>query len=104
MARVDDVWPQDRHRDRFVRPAAIPGCTRPDTQALLLDLLLHGDNPVQKRLWSGWAAGDVYIDGDILIDPADNIVAFLERPTAGGASAHRQDVFRFRHLVIETHN
>ena len=56
---------------------------------------------VEQRLRPRRAAGDVNVDRDVAIDSFQNIVALLERSAGNGAGAHRDDVFRVGHLVVE---
>ena len=70
-------------------------------QPLAVDLLLKHDQAVQEGLRRRRAAGNVDVDRDVLVDARDDVVAFLERPAAGGAGAHRDHVLGLGHLVVE---
>ena len=104
--QVDQVRPEHRDRNITLDFVAVPGrealfVQQRDVQFLAVDLPLKDDQSVQKRLRRGRAARNVYVDRDVLIDARDHVVAFLERPAAGGAGTHRHHVFRLGHLVVE---
>src|SRR5262249_25787143 len=100
MARIDNIRPQNRHRDRFDGCATVPGYARGDGETLAFDLLLHRDQSIEQCLRSWRAAGNINIDGDIFIDPAYDVIAFLKWPPTGSARTHRQHILGFWHLVV----
>src|SRR5262249_47396978 len=72
-------------------------------QVLLpFDLLLNLEEPFEQRFGPGWAAGDIDVDGDDLVDPFANRIRVLKEADAIGAAPHRNDVTRLRHLVVKT--
>ncbi len=52
----------------------------------------------------GRAAGHIDVHRQELVDARDDVVALLERPAAGGAGAHRDDILGLGHLVVEGHD
>src|SRR5258705_9733540 len=46
----------------------------------------------------------MHIYGNIAVNPFQNVITLLERTTRNRTCAHRDDVLRLGHLVIETHN
>ena len=96
--KIDQVGPE--HRDWYVTLdlVAIPRELR---DPLAVDLLLEGDEPIQEGLGGRRAAGDVDVDGEVFVDPGDDVVPLLERASTGGAGTHAHHVFRLGHLVVE---
>ena len=70
-------------------------------EALFLDFFLQGHEGVEQRLRAWGATGNVNINGDVAIDAFKHIIALLEGTAGDCAGAHRDNVFRFRHLVVE---
>ena len=90
-----------RARLRCRTTARSRACPERDLQSLAVDLLLQHDQAIQERLRRGRATGNIDIDRNILVDARNDVIAFFERPAAGGAGTHRDDVFGFGHLVVE---
>ena len=67
-----------------------------------LHFALELHHPVQESFRAGRAAGDEYIHGNHFIDPFDNMIGTLERPTRNGASTYGDHVFRAGQLVVQT--
>src|SRR5687768_8095308 len=83
--------------DRLPALLALP----PDSHVLVLDHLLEHDDAVDQRLGPGWATGDVHVDGHDLVDALGHGVAVPVRAAAVRAAAHRDDVLRVGHLLVE---
>src|SRR5438270_3500079 len=64
-------------------------------EALLIDLALQLDDPVDEGLGTGRAARHEHVDRDNLVDALDQRVV-VEHAADRGASTHRQHVFRLR--------
>src|SRR5438477_3214062 len=65
------------------------------------DLFLDLEKPLEKSLGSRRTAGHVDIDGDDLVDPFAHRIGVLKETAAVRAAAHRDDVARLGHLVVE---
>ncbi len=102
LAGIDDVRPQNRHRDSGHRLIlAIP---RHGKNRLRLNFLLQGNDAVEQGLGCGRAARHVHIHRDVFIDAGDHVVAFFKRAAAAGAGTHADDIFGFGHLVVQADN
>src|SRR3954447_4513250 len=66
------------------------------------DLVLKLQDAVQQRLGARRAAGHGDVDGDQLVDSLGDRVAVPVGTAAVGTGAHRDDVLRFGHLLVET--
>src|SRR5271168_3631168 len=73
-------------------------------QVLATDLFLQGHEGVNQGLRTRGTTGNVDIDRDVAVDSLEYVVAVAKGPTGNGARSHSDDVFRFRHLVIETNH
>ena len=73
-------------------------------QLLFADLLLQRHEGVDERFGPRRAAGNVHIDGNVAVDAFEHVVALLERAAGNRARAHRDDILRFGHLVVEPHD
>src|SRR3954470_4435172 len=73
----------------------------PGGHVLVLDALLQEDDALEQRLGPRRAPGDVDVDGDDLVDALRDRVAVPIRSAAVRAAAHRDDVLRVRHLLVE---
>src|ERR1039458_7880544 len=79
----------------------MPGTLR-SGQRLLIDLALKRHEGVQERFRARRAAGYVHVHRNVTVDAFKHIVSLLEWAAGDRASAHRNDVFRLRHLVVES--
>src|SRR5215813_8893675 len=68
---------------------------------LPLDQLLDAQETLGERFGTRRAAGNVDVHRDNLVHPLDDRIAQLKEPFAVGAGAHRDDVLRLRHLLVE---
>src|SRR3954464_6137272 len=69
---------------------------------LVLDPLLEEHDSLQQGFGTRRAPGHVDIDGDDLIDTLGDRVAVPVRAAAIGTRAHRDDVLRIRHLLVQS--
>src|SRR5262252_3099585 len=69
---------------------------------LALDLFLDLEQPLQKSLGPRRATGHVDVDRNDLVDAFANRVGVLKEPAAVRAAAHRNDVARLGHLVVQS--
>lgn len=58
------------------------------------------NNTVYYGLGPGRTAGDVYINGDDLVHPANNVVCLFEYTAGGATGPHGNDNFGRGHLVV----
>ena len=79
--------------DRGGRVAALGDLARPD-------LLVEGQDGVEKGLGRRGAARGVDVDGDDLVDALDDGV-IVEHAAGRGADAHGDDPLGFHHLVVD---
>src|SRR4051812_34486127 len=68
---------------------------------LALDLLLNLEKPLEQSPGPRRTARHVDVDRDDLVDALADGVRVLEKPAAVRAAAHRDDVPRLAHLVVE---
>src|SRR6202789_884111 len=73
-------------------------------KVLAADLLLQSHESVNQGFRPRGTTGNVHIDRDVAVDPLEHVVAIAKRPTGNGACPHGDDVFRLRHLVVETNH
>ena len=88
-------------RSRCGRPCAPPGTRLADDRAGALDLLLQQQDAVDQRFGAGRAARHVDVDRHDPIAAAHHRVAEVIVAAAVGAGAHRQDIARLGHLVVD---
>ena len=69
---------------------------------LNLNLALKLHHTVEYGLRTRWAARDVDINGDNLINAFNDMIASLERTARDGASANCDYILRLGHFVVET--
>src|SRR5689334_20792410 len=86
-----------RSAGRVKRPRPPSALDRPFAAGLPLQL----QDSVEQSLGGRRAAGDVDVDGDNAIAPAHDAVAIVIIAAAIGAAAHRDDVARLAHLVVD---
>ena len=67
---------------------------------MVLDFLLQQHKGVEQLFGAGRAAGDVDVNGDVLVHALDDGV-IVENSTGRGARPHGDDPFRFGHLFVE---
>ena len=71
---------------------------------LITNLFAQLDHGVENRLWTRRAAGQIEINWDKFVDPTNSRRGIgAEHATRDGAGPHGDDVFGFRHLLIESH-
>ncbi len=67
---------------------------------VLIDDALDGHDCFDEGFGAWWAAGDVDVYGDVLVDALDDGVG-VEDAAGGGAGAHGDDPFGFGHLLVD---
>src|SRR6185436_16635990 len=78
------------------------GALAPREDLLAADLLAQLEDAVHEGLGPRRTAGHEDVHGDDLVDALDRVVAPLHvGPAAAHAGAHRDDVARLGHLVVE---
>src|SRR5215211_4750374 len=88
--------------DRLARRDHVAALAAPlGGHVLVANLLLEQDDALEECLRAGRAARDVDVDRDDLVDALGDRVAVPVRAAAVGAAAHRDDVLRLGHLVVE---
>src|SRR4051812_507593 len=73
-------------------------------QRIAIDLALQSHKRMQERFRSRRTTGNMNIHRKEAINPLQHIVPLFERTAGDSASAHRNHVFRLRHLVVEPHH
>src|SRR2546425_13323776 len=102
--RYEVVFSKLRHR-KLTRRVWVEVTWAVGTRELLLtNLPLQRHEGMNQRFGTRGAAGDVHIHRDVAVDAFEHVVALLEGAAADGAGAHRDNVFRLRHLVVEPHD
>ena len=104
LGRRASLTQWDHRRRRSARAAGMTSCALAAPlggHVLVADPLLQQDDALEQRLRPGRAAGHVDVDGDDLVDALGHRVAVPVRAAAVGAAAHRDDVLRLGHLVVE---
>ena len=90
------------HQDRRRGPLAPPGQVkdRPGRALIVSDLFLEEHEPLQKRLGTGRAAGDIDVHRQDLVHPLHHAVDVVHSPRIG-AAPHGDDPARLGHLLVE---
>src|SRR6266480_2617272 len=73
-------------------------------QFLTIDLALQFHERVQQRFRPRRTTWNVNVDRNVTIDSLEHVVTLLEWTSGNRACAHRDNVFRVRHLVVEPHD
>src|SRR5690348_3761587 len=81
-------------------PHALRLLARELRETLLIDLPLKLDDAVDERLGPRRTPGDEDVHGNDLVDALDDRVV-VEDAADRRAGAHRNDIFRLRHLVVD---
>src|SRR4051812_10364123 len=94
----DDGFPSGRFADHRLGAFAAPT----GAHVLVLDPLLEEHDALEQGFGARRAPGHVDVDGDDLIDTLGDRVAVPVRAAAVGTRAHRDDVLRIRHLLVQS--
>src|SRR5215831_1743622 len=98
------VFSKLRHRE-FTRRVWVGVARAVRTrEPLLINFALQRHERMNQRFGTWWTARNVHIHRDVAVDAFEHVVALLERAATDGTGAHRDDVFRLRHLVVEPHD
>ena len=71
---------------------------------LFIYFFLQRHERVDQGLGARRTTGYMHIHGNITIDAFEHVVALLERAARNRARAHRDHIFRLRHLVVKADN
>ncbi len=71
------------------------------SKRLLIDFALQRHERVQQCLRTWRATGYMHIHGDVTVDPLEHVVTLLEWSAGDRAGAHRNNLFRFGHLIVK---